>query len=141
MVLVCGELALAHGMAATPTPAPADAGTPANPAPKVSDLFPDEVVAKGKGVSIKRSQLDDAMVSIKSTFAARGQDLPPEEMNNLEQQVLFNAYNVVFGPIGYQFGWPNTTVTATTPEPEAWKLAIIGVFLLIGGRLLHRRSN
>ena len=88
MVLICGELALAQGMAATSTPAPADAGAPATPAPKVSDLFPDEVVAKGKGVSIKRSQLDDAMVSIKSTFAARGQDLPPDEMNRLEQQVL-----------------------------------------------------
>lgn len=88
MVLICGELALAPGMAATSTPTPADAGAPAKSGPKISDLFPDEVVAKGKGVSIKRSQLDDAMVSIKSTFAARGQDLPPDEMNHLEQQVL-----------------------------------------------------
>jgi peptidyl-prolyl cis-trans isomerase C len=88
MVLICGELALAQGMAATSTPAPADAGAPAKSGPKVSDLFPDEVVAKGKGVLIKRSQLDDAMVSIKSTFAARGQDLPPDEMSHLEQQVL-----------------------------------------------------
>ncbi|HSU53482.1 MAG TPA: peptidylprolyl isomerase [Candidatus Dormibacteraeota bacterium] len=89
MVLVCGELVLAQGgMAATSTPAPTDAATPAKSGPKISDLFPDEVVAKGKGVSIKRSQLDDAMVSIKSTFAARGQDVPPDEMHHLEQQVL-----------------------------------------------------
>ena len=46
------------------------------------------VVAKGKGVEVKRSQLDDAMVSIKSAFSARGQDLPPDEMHRLEQQVL-----------------------------------------------------
>ena len=89
MVLVCGELVLAQGgMAAASTPAPTDAATPAKSGPKISDLFPDEVVAKGKGVSIKRSQLDDAMVSIKSTFAARGQDVPPDEMHHLEQQVL-----------------------------------------------------
>ncbi len=36
-------------------------------------------------------------------------------LGNVEQQVLFNAYNVAFGPIGYSFGWPNTTVTATQP--------------------------
>ena len=88
VVLIFGQLTVTQGRAATSTPASADTGAPAKPAINVADLFPDEVVAKGKGVSIKRSQLDDAMVSIKSTFAARGQDLPPDEMNRLEQQVL-----------------------------------------------------
>lgn len=84
--LACGALPLSpsYGAAATP----GDTTAPAKPAPKISDLFPDEVVAKGKNVEIKRSQLDDAMVSIKSSFAARGQQLPPDEMNHLEQQVL-----------------------------------------------------
>src|SRR5258708_14619518 len=88
--LVCSELALIQGLAAAATPAQTSAETspPPKSGPKISDLFPDEVVAKGKGVQVKRSQLDDAMVSIKSTFAARGQDLPPDETSRLEQQVL-----------------------------------------------------
>jgi parvulin-like peptidyl-prolyl isomerase len=81
-----GLLALGRSQAATSTPA--DTAPPAKPAPKISDLFPDEAVAKGKGFEIKRSQLDDAMVSIKSSFAARGQELPPDEMEHLEQEVL-----------------------------------------------------
>ena len=84
--LACGFTAPAHLFAAAAPPA--DTAAPAKPAPKLTDLFPDEAVAKGKGVEIKRSQLDDAMVSIKSSFAARGQELPPDEMNRLEQQVL-----------------------------------------------------
>src|SRR5579859_5510831 len=86
VALACGSLTLDRCLAAAP--APADTAAPAKPAPKISDLFPDEAVAKGKNVEVKRSQLDDAMVSIKSSFAARGQDLPPDEMNRLEQQVL-----------------------------------------------------
>jgi peptidyl-prolyl cis-trans isomerase C len=80
--LAVSALALARSIGA-PETAPA-----AKPGPKPADLFPDVVVAKGKGVEVKRSQLDDAMISIKSTFAARGQDLPPDEMNRLEQQIL-----------------------------------------------------
>ncbi|HZR20913.1 MAG TPA: peptidylprolyl isomerase [Verrucomicrobiae bacterium] len=80
------------GLTATECPAatapPPETAAPAKPAPKLNDLFPDEVVAKGKGIEIKRSQLDDAMVSIKSSFAARGQQLPPDEMDHLEQEVL-----------------------------------------------------
>ena len=68
--------------------ATADSPAPAKSSPKITDLFPDVVVAKGKGVEVKRSQLDDAMISIKSSIAARGQDLPPDEMNRLEQQIL-----------------------------------------------------
>ena len=89
LLAVSGSIAL---LALSPALA-ATAGTPdtppaSKPAPKISDLFPDVVVAKGKGVEVKRSQLDDAMVSIKSSYAARGQDIPPDEMNHLEQQIL-----------------------------------------------------
>jgi peptidyl-prolyl cis-trans isomerase C len=86
--------ALASVIVATFTPAFAansgapDPAAPSKPAPKETDLFPDVIVAKGKGVEIKRSQLDDAMVSIKSSMAARGQDLPPDELNRIEQQIL-----------------------------------------------------
>jgi peptidyl-prolyl cis-trans isomerase C len=84
--VLAGGMALAHAWAAAPSATDTPAST--KPAQKPSDLFPDVVVAKGKGIEIKRSQLDDAMVSIKSAFAARNQDLPPDEMNRLEQQVL-----------------------------------------------------
>jgi peptidyl-prolyl cis-trans isomerase C len=85
-LLAGAGLAVAQALGATPGTAETSQTT--KPGPKVSDLFPDAVVAKGKGVEVKRSQLDDAMISIKSTFAARGQDLPPDEMNRLEQQIL-----------------------------------------------------
>jgi peptidyl-prolyl cis-trans isomerase C len=86
--------ALASVIVATFTPAFAadsgapDSAAPFKPAPKETDLFPDVIIAKGKGVEIKSSQLDDAMVSIKSSMAARGQDLPPDELNRIEQQIL-----------------------------------------------------
>ncbi len=84
--LAAGGLTGSHALAAAAQPSVTAA--PDKLAPKISDLFPDVVVAKGKGVEVKRSQLDDAMVSIKSTFAARGQTPPPEEMSHLEQQIL-----------------------------------------------------
>jgi parvulin-like peptidyl-prolyl isomerase len=60
----------------------------AKPADKLTELFGDAVVAKGKGVEVKRSQLDSALISIKSAAAARGQPMAPEQMRMLEQQVL-----------------------------------------------------
>jgi parvulin-like peptidyl-prolyl isomerase len=61
------------------------------PAPRndiLTELFGDEVIARGKGVEVKRSQLDSAMISIKATAAARGQAIPPAQLQMLEQQVL-----------------------------------------------------
>jgi peptidyl-prolyl cis-trans isomerase C len=59
-----------------------------SPAKSASSSLFDDVVAKGKGVEVRRGQLDSAMVSVKASVAARGQSLPPEQMNLLEQQVL-----------------------------------------------------
>ncbi len=58
------------------------------PGSKQIDLFGDSVVAKGKGFSVKRSDLDEAMVNIKSAAAARGQTIPPQELGFIEQQML-----------------------------------------------------
>lgn len=63
------------------------ASKPAAKAP-ASELFPDVAVAKGKGFEIKRSQLDDAVTSIKSTAVAQGQRIPEAQMMRMEQQVL-----------------------------------------------------
>ncbi len=50
-----------------------------------TELFPDKVIAKGKGIEIKRSQLDEALTSIKSSQAG---NISPEQMGMLEPQVL-----------------------------------------------------
>jgi peptidyl-prolyl cis-trans isomerase C len=54
------------------------AGT--NASAKLDALFPDPVIAKGKGVEIKRSQLDDAIASVKANAAARGQEVSADDM-------------------------------------------------------------
>ena len=67
------------------------ASTNSAPAPKparASDLFGNEVIAKGKGFEIKRGQLDDALIGLKSTAVARGQNIPPEQALQFEQQLL-----------------------------------------------------
>lgn len=50
-------------------------------------LFADEVVARGKGFEIKRSQLEEAYILFKANAASRGQQIqePPER---IEQQLL-----------------------------------------------------
>jgi parvulin-like peptidyl-prolyl isomerase len=57
-------------------------------ASKLADLFGDPVVAKAKGVEIKRSELDKALVPIKANYTARGQNLGPDQTAMLEYQVL-----------------------------------------------------
>src|SRR5436309_1316391 len=52
----------------------------------LSDLFADTVVAKGKGLEIKRRQFDDEVIRAKAAYAASGMAAPP----NLDQQVLDN---------------------------------------------------
>ena len=76
---------------AAPAAFAVNAGTNAvaeKPTDKITELFGDAVVAKGEGVEVKRSQLDSAIISIKSAAAARGQPMPPEQVRMLEQQVL-----------------------------------------------------
>jgi peptidyl-prolyl cis-trans isomerase C len=51
---------------------------------KMEDLFPDHVIARGKGFEIKRSQLDERVIELKSSNLARGAPLSPE----VEAQVL-----------------------------------------------------
>ena len=67
---------------------PADTGTHANPDATMTALFGDPVIAKGNGFEIKQSQLDQVMVGLKAAAAARGQAIPPEQMNLVEGQML-----------------------------------------------------
>src|SRR2546425_939629 len=70
------------------TPDQAAAAGAAKPAPKINDLFGDTVVAKGKGVEVKRDQLDEEVSRLKSQAALHGQSIPPEHLNLFERQIL-----------------------------------------------------
>src|SRR6478672_5328131 len=56
----------------------------ARPESRLTELFGDPVVAKGKGLEIKQSQLDAELSRTKSALAARGGNVPA----GLEPQVL-----------------------------------------------------
>jgi peptidyl-prolyl cis-trans isomerase C len=77
---------------ALPAPGAADktaaTNAPAAPgaAPKIEDLFPDTVVARGRGFEIKRSQLDEAMSGMRSTVIARGQQVTPADNPEIEKK-------------------------------------------------------
>jgi parvulin-like peptidyl-prolyl isomerase len=55
---------------------------------KAEELFPDPVIVKGKGFEIKRSELDQVMVGVKSSLAARGQVATPGQLSSIESQLL-----------------------------------------------------
>jgi len=57
-------------------------------APKLSDLFGDDVLARGKGVEVKRSHLEEAFVAFKANLAARGQPIPEGQRTAQEAQLL-----------------------------------------------------
>src|SRR5436309_407443 len=62
--------------------------TNSKPAAKAAELFGDSVVAKGKGMEIKRSQLDDEVIRVKSQASAAGRPIPPEQSTLIERQIL-----------------------------------------------------
>lgn len=57
-------------------------------APKLSDLFGDEVIARGKNVEVKRSQLEEAFTAFKANLAARGQQMREDQRLGQEAQLL-----------------------------------------------------
>ena len=67
-----------------------DATPPAAPKPEASleDLLPDTVLARGKNFEIKRSQLDQAIISTQAAAAARNRPIPANQRPQLELQAL-----------------------------------------------------
>jgi len=55
---------------------------------ELASLLGDPVIAKGKGVEVKRSQLDAALIGVTAGLRARGQNVSPDQMLMLERQVL-----------------------------------------------------
>ena len=57
-------------------------------ASKLAELFDNPVLARGKGIEIKRSQLEEAFTAYKANLAARGQSLSEELRSVREGQML-----------------------------------------------------
>src|SRR5690349_2289246 len=66
----------------------ADAAKENAPKSAARQLFADDVLCKGKGVELKRSQLDEAFLQFKSNLNARGQTLPEAQREQVESQLL-----------------------------------------------------
>ncbi len=60
----------------------------AKPAAAWGDLFDDPVVARGKGVEIRRSQLDNAFIAYKTDLSIRGERLPEGLRSTREAELL-----------------------------------------------------
>jgi foldase protein PrsA len=59
-----------------------------NPSDAMTALFGDPVVAQGTGVAIKRSDLDQVVSGIKAAAAERGEQISPEQLTQVEAQML-----------------------------------------------------
>jgi peptidyl-prolyl cis-trans isomerase C len=55
---------------------------------RAAELFGDSVVAKGKGVEVKRSQLDDEFIRVKAQATANRQPITSEQSTILERRIL-----------------------------------------------------
>jgi hypothetical protein len=57
---------------------------------KISDaeLFPDKVLARGKGFEVKQSEFENAFISYKGSLAARGVSLPESKREEVEADLL-----------------------------------------------------
>ena len=89
-------MALLAGAALTAGPAPAAQPTPPNSTPGAQPSPPsgDPLVAKGKGVEIRRSDLDKEVSAAKSQMLASGRPVKPDQIVAAERQVLEQLINV-----------------------------------------------
>jgi len=76
-------------MTAQAADAPKSTPTPAPPSrSRFADLFDDPVIARGQGVQVKQSELDEAFISFKANLAARNQSVPEDQRLFRETQLL-----------------------------------------------------
>ncbi|MGC8989364.1 MAG: peptidylprolyl isomerase [Verrucomicrobiia bacterium] len=52
------------------------------------ELFPDPVVAKGKGFEIRQSELDEAVANLSATLATQNQSIPDRDRNAVAARLL-----------------------------------------------------
>ena len=75
-------------VAASTCPAATAGSTNSTAASRMAEILGDPVLAKGKGVEIKRSQLDVEMVNVQAMAAARRQNIPADQMMLIEREKL-----------------------------------------------------
>lgn len=75
-------------VAATPSTAATAGSTNSTAASRMAEILGDPVIAKGKGVEIKRSQLDAEMVNVQAMASARRQTIPADQMILVEREKL-----------------------------------------------------
>jgi parvulin-like peptidyl-prolyl isomerase len=55
---------------------------------RYADLFDDPVIARGQGVEVKQSALDESFIAFKANLATRGQNIPEDQRQFREAQLL-----------------------------------------------------
>ena len=88
LILLGAVLLLTPARAGAAEIAGQPATTTASSRPTLSDLFGDEVIARGKGVEIKRSHLEQALTLSRANLAAAGRAVPEDRRLLQENQVL-----------------------------------------------------
>jgi parvulin-like peptidyl-prolyl isomerase len=93
---ICPLVVLLAVAALTSGPAPAAQPTPTNSTPGAQPSPPsgDPLVAKGKSVEIRRSDLDKEVSAAKSQMLANGRPVKPDQIVAAERQVLEQLINV-----------------------------------------------
>src|ERR1051326_3630100 len=83
-------VALALALPAAPAAAAAKDAPPKAAAATTAagQIFPDDVLIRGQGVEVQRSELDEAFLQFKANLNARGQVLPEERREQIEAQLL-----------------------------------------------------
>jgi parvulin-like peptidyl-prolyl isomerase len=84
-VLATALMTLSSAQADTNPTAPT---TNTTAAATMTSLFGDPVIAKGNGVEIKQSALDEVVLGIKSAAAAHNETIPPQQMLGIESKML-----------------------------------------------------
>lgn len=63
-------------------------GTTTNATDSVTALFGNPVIAKGKGVEVKQSDMDEVLTAVKARAAAQGQTIPPDQLMQFQVMTL-----------------------------------------------------
>ncbi len=90
VILLVAVAVLASGRAPAAQPAPTNSASAAPP----SNPSGETMAAKGKGVEVRRSQLDKEVAAVISQVAAEGRPIKPEQTIDVERQILEQLVNV-----------------------------------------------
>ena len=67
---------------------------------KISGQYVNSVLAKGQGVEVRRSQVDDSFVAYKASLAMRGQTIPEDKRTRIAEETLDYILREMTHPAG-----------------------------------------